>query len=58
MKGKNTAEKHQEKICLDTIKNPRKSYFLGGPDYLESRKFLLSIGYSKEELKELEKEED
>ncbi len=49
----NTAKYNQEKIARDTVKNPAKGLFLGGPSAEESETFLRSIGYSDAEIQKL-----
>ena len=53
LKSKQTAQQHQERVCRETIKNPRKA-MLGGPSYSEARRHLATIGYSEKEIKQLE----
>ena len=52
---KGTAEFHQHKIALDTVKNPMKGKFMGGPSYEESIEILTSkFGYSKADIRKLQ----
>lgn len=52
-KEKNPAQYHQEKIACDTVKNPNKGLFLGGPSAKESEQFLRSIGYADTDINKL-----
>ena len=50
----NPADRHQLAICLDTLKNPNKGMFMGGPTYDESLEILKEkFGYSEEEIEKL-----
>ena len=39
---KNTPSWHQYKIAVDTVKNPMKGIFLGGPSYDEAVDILMN----------------
>lgn len=54
-KNLTTPEKHQLKIAKDTIKNPLKGKFLGGPSAEEAEKTLKKFGYTDNEIKKLKK---
>ena len=44
-------DKHQLKILLDTIRNPLKGKFLGGPTVFEAKNILkLKFGYTDEDI--------
>jgi hypothetical protein len=47
------AEEHRLRIAIDTVKNPLKGAFLGGPSLQESIEYLLSKGYSWTQLQKL-----
>jgi hypothetical protein len=47
------AEEHRLRIAIDTVKNPLKGAFLGGPSLQESIEYLLSKGYSWNQLQKL-----
>lgn len=50
-----TPEWHQHKIAVDTVKNPKKGMFLGGPTADEAKKTLKSkFGYTDVEIAKLE----
>ena len=50
---KGSADYHQHKIAVDTVKNPNKS-FMGGPSAKEAEEILMKkFGYSKKEVEKL-----
>jgi len=50
------ADKHQEKICVDTVKNPAKGMFMGGPSAAEAEKILRTkFKYTDEQIAKLKK---
>jgi hypothetical protein len=50
------ADKHQKKIAIDTIKNPNKGKFLGGPSAAEAEKILKDkFGYTDSQIKKLKR---
>lgn len=52
---KNTPEWHQYKIAVDTVKNPMKGMFLGGPSYSEAVDILMNkFNFTLSEVKKLE----
>lgn len=53
-----TPEKHQLKIAIDTVKNPAKGMFLGGPSAKEAESILKKFGYSDKEIKKLKENLD
>ena len=54
--AKSIPDKHQEKICKDTVKNPAKGMFLGGPSAEEAEKILRKkFGYTDAQIKKLKK---
>lgn len=51
---KNPADKHQLKIAINTVKNPMKGKFMGGPSAEEAEKILKDkFGYTDSEIKKL-----
>lgn len=47
---------HQKKILIDTVKNPMKGKFLGGPSAEEAEKILRKkFGYTDDQIKKLKK---
>lgn len=51
----NTADKHQLRICRETVKNPMKA-LMGGPSVNESKKTLKEkFGWSDIQIAKLEK---
>ena len=55
-KSKGVPDKHQEKICRDTVKNPSKS-MIGGPDAKEAEKTLRSkFGYDDKKIAKLKED--
>ena len=57
MMNKDTvAQKHRLRIAIDTVKNPLKGAFLGGPSLQESVQYLLSKGYTWNQLYKLNKD--
>lgn len=52
--AKSVPDKHQEKILRDTVKNPMKGIFLGGPSAEEAEKILRTkFKYSDAQIKKL-----
>lgn len=50
----NTPDKHQERICRDTVKNPLKGLFLGGPSAEEAERILREkFGYNDQKIQKL-----
>jgi hypothetical protein len=50
-------DQRQLKICIDHVKNPLKGYFLGGPTYDESKRYLIEkFGYTEKQINKLESE--
>ena len=48
--------KHQERICKDTIKNPLKGIFLGGPTAEEAEEILRKdFGYTDKQIQKLKR---
>jgi hypothetical protein len=46
---------HQKRICIDTVKNPLKGQFLGGPSAEEAKEILKTkFGYTPEQIAKLE----
>lgn len=53
---KDTPEYHEHKIAVDSIKNPKKAFFLGGLTPDEAEKTLKKkFGYSDEDIEKLKK---
>lgn len=53
---KGTPDYHQHKIAVDTIKNPMKGKFLGGPSEEEAKEILMDkFGYTLEDINKLTK---
>jgi hypothetical protein len=51
-------DKHQLKICKDTVRNPLKGMFLGGPSASEAEQILRDkFGYIDEQIQKLKKED-
>lgn len=50
--SKDPAKTAQEKIALDTIKNPNKA-LLGGPSVEEAEEILIKLGYTKEKINKM-----
>ena len=49
-------EKHQESICRDTVRNPAKGLFLGGPDAEEAEQILREqFNYTDKQIQRLKK---
>jgi hypothetical protein len=47
---------HQERICKDTIKNPLKGIFLGGPTAEEAEEILRKdFGYTDKQIQKLKR---
>ena len=47
-------DKHQKKILIDTVKNPMKGMFLGGPNAEEAERILRTkFGYTDAKIKHL-----
>jgi hypothetical protein len=54
--GKSVPDKHQLKILKDTVKNPAKGMFLGGPSAEEAEKILKQkFGYTDAQIKKLKR---
>jgi hypothetical protein len=58
MKNRNTqvsvADRHQLKICRDTVRNPAKGMFLGGPSAREAEEILRDkFGYTEAQINQL-----
>lgn len=54
--AKSVPDKHQLKILKDTVKNPMKGKFLGGPSAEEAEEILRTkFGYSDAQIKKLKK---
>ena len=52
--GNGVADSHQLKILKDTVKNPSKGLFLGGPTAEEAEKILRSkFGFSDKQIQDL-----
>lgn len=52
---RNTPEYHQYKIAIDTVKNPLKGKFLGGPNESEAIAILKNkFGYTDKDIKNLQ----
>jgi guanylate kinase len=52
----NTFDKHQLRICRDTVRNPAKGIFLGGPDAEEAEQILREkFNYTDEQIQHLKK---
>lgn len=50
---------HQKRILIDTIKNPAKGMFLGGPSFAEAKEILMKkFGYTEQAIKNLAKDSD
>lgn len=57
MKNLSVPDKHQLRICKDTVKNPLKGVFLGGPNAEESEKILREkFGYTDKQINKLKGE--
>lgn len=55
-KPQTVADKHQYKILIDTIKNPLKGKFLGGPTEEEAIEILKNkYGYTDADIEKLKK---
>lgn len=53
------ANKHQKRILIDTIKNPTKGMFLGGPSFAEAKEILMKkFGYTEQQIKKLSTDSD
>lgn len=53
---KGTADYHQHKIAVDTVKNPMKGKFLGGPSADEAEETLKTkFGYTQKDIDKLKK---
>ena len=51
-----TADKHQLRICRETVKYPEKGIFLGGPSVEEAKETLRTkFKWSEEKIAKLEK---
>ena len=54
--AKSIPDQHQLKILKDTVKNPAKGMFLGGPSAEEAEKILKQkFGYTDAQIKKLKK---
>jgi hypothetical protein len=52
----NTFDKHELIICRDTVRNPAKGIFLGGPDAEEAEQILREkFNYTDEQIQHLKK---
>ena len=49
-------DKHQERISVDTVKNPRKASMLGTLTFPEAVMYLVSIGYPYTKIKSLNRD--
>lgn len=47
------ADKRQISIAKDTVRNPKKGMFLGGPSVEQAEKVLKKFGYSDEQIEKL-----
>jgi len=49
-----TPDWYQYRICIDTVKNPLKGYFLGGPTQEEAIDIIKSkFGFTNKDIKKL-----
>ena len=59
VKDASVPDMHQKRILIDTIKNPAKGVFLGGPSFAEAKEILMKkFGYTEEQIKKLSKDSD
>lgn len=59
IKDASVPDMHQKRILIETIKNPAKGIFLGGPSFAEAKEILMKkFGYTEEQIKKLSNDSD